>query len=55
MKAPEITAMAIAIIVVCVPAVSSGFTIISVKKSGARTRRRSAIAADGDNLLTTSL
>ena len=33
MKATGITAMAIAIVVACVPAVSSGFTIISVKKA----------------------
>ena len=39
MKAPEITAMAIAIVVVCIPVIISGFTIISVK-SGARTPRR---------------
>ena len=33
MKAPEITAMAIAMVVACIPAASSGFTIISVKKA----------------------
>ena len=33
MKAPEITVMAIAMVVACIPAASSGFTIISVKKA----------------------